>query len=233
MSKSGFIRSLIMKSIVSGAVLGMALLSFPDERTASAQTPGASSSGSIRYTIQDGTTRTLDFRATTDSNGTTTGTMIFSGQAIIPEQDVDGTGDKSFSGRIENLELDVDFDGLVVNKNRAVMSGTVTASTLGEYIGRRILLTVEDNGAGINDRSPDLFSWGIYRPGDIGWIPADAELKNDDGWGMTWWATDAEVRGDKGYQTTRDWSRDCQSFPLSSYDFVNIVDGAGDIQVNP
>jgi hypothetical protein len=223
-----------MKSMISAAALALALLSFPEQHLATAQTAGSSASGSIKYTIQDGTTRALDFRADTDGNGNTTGQMVFSGQAVIPDQDVDGTGDKSFSGTLENLEIDVDFDGLVVNGNRSVMSGIVRGSTLSDYIGQRVLLVVEDNGAGIDDpRAPDKFSWGVYKQPPSDWIPADSEVKGDDGWRMTWLATDAEVRGDKGYQITRDWVRDCQTFPLSSYDFVSIVDGAGNIQVTP
>jgi hypothetical protein len=222
-----------MKSIVGAAVLVMALLSFTGQHLAAAQTAGSSASGSIKYTIEDGTTRALEFSAVTNSDGSTTGRMIFSGEAVIPDQDVDGTGDKSFNGKLENLEVDVDFDGFAVDHNRAVMSGTVTGSTLSDYIGQRVLLVVEDNGAGIEDKAADKFSFGVYKPAQEGWIPADADMDSDDGWRMTWWATDAEVRDDKGFQITRNWVRNCQSFPLSSYDFVDTVDGAGDIQVKP
>jgi hypothetical protein len=234
MRKFEFMKGSIMKSIVSAAILVVALLGFTGQHLATAQTAGSSASGSIKYTIEDGTTRTLDFRVITNSDGSTSGSMVFGGEAVIPDQDVDGTGDKSFNGTLANLEVDADFDGFVVNNNRAVMSGTITGSTLSDYIGQRVLLIVEDNGTGIDDgRAPDQFSWGVYKPANEGWIPADAELKSDDGWGMTWWATDAEVRDDKGYQITRNWVRNCQSFPLSSYDFVDIVGGVGDIQVKP
>jgi hypothetical protein len=158
--------------------------------------------------------------------------MTFSGPAEFPDQDVDGTGLAGFSGRLENLSIEAELDGLLVEHNRAVMSGVVTGSTLSDYIGQRVLLVVEDNGDGIA-RAGDKFTWGVYRPAEEGWIPADAELREDDGWRMTWLATDAERRDDEGVQISRTWTLNCQSFPLSSYDFPDVADGEGNIQVRP
>jgi hypothetical protein len=229
MSKFRFLRSSPMKSIACASLLALSLLCFAAPPRAAAQAAG----GSLKFSLDDGLTKNLDFSAVTDANGSTTGRMSFSGPAEIPDQDVDGTGRAGFSGKIENLQIDAQFDGMVVDRNRAIMSGTVVGSTLSDYIGQRVLLVVEDNGAGIDDKSADVFTWGLYKPAEDGWIPADAELKSDDGWRMTWLATDAERRDDKGYMITRSWVRDCQTFPLSSHDFVGIASGTGDIQVKP
>ena len=70
----------------------------------------------------------------------------------------------------------------------------------------------------------------MYRPAQRGWTPSDAELEKDLGVGMRWWATDAEQK-DVGYQMPRDESWSTQSFPLSSYDFVTVAEGSGDIRV--
>ncbi len=218
-----------MKSIFGTSLLALSLLGFISPRSTAAQT----ADGSLRFTLSDGMTKTLDFSAITNSDGTASGRMVFSGPAEIPDQDVDGTGKAGFSGKIENLQIDVVLDGLVVDRNRAVMSGTVRGSTLSDYIGLRVLLVVEDNGAGIEDKAADKFTWGLYKPADQSWTPADAELKDDRGWSMTWLATDAERRDDKGIQIRREWVLDCQTFPLSSYDFVDPVDGLGDIHVKP
>src|SRR3712207_8371342 len=50
------------------------------------------------------------------------------------------------------------FDGMRVSDNRAVISGTVRDSNVTGLIGRRVLLTVEDNGEGTRDR----VTWGVY-----------------------------------------------------------------------
>jgi hypothetical protein len=219
-----------MKSIVCASLFALALFCFTSPRMAAAQT----ADGSLKFELDDGFDKNLDFSSVLNSNGTASGRMVFSGPAEIPDQDVDGTGKGGFSGRIENLQIDAEFDGMVIDKNRAVMSGTVRGSTLSDYIGQRVLLVVEDNGAGIDDKTaPDKFTWGVYRLAEMNWIPADAEWKDDRGWSMTWQATDAERRDDVGYKITREWSLTTQTFPVSSYDFVDPRNGVGNIIVRP
>ena len=222
-----------MKSIACASILALSLLSFPALPSTAAQPSGGSAEGSFRFSLEDGLTKSIEFSATANGDGTATGRVTFSGPAEIPDQDVDFNGNGGFSGRIENLSIEAEFDGMVVERNRAVMSGVVTGSTLGDYIGQRVLLVVEDNGAGIEDREGDKFTWGIYKPAEEGWIPSDADLREDDGWSMTWIATDADRRDDEGYQITRNWSLNCQTFPLGTYDFGDFTEGSGDIQVRP
>jgi hypothetical protein len=233
MSKVSFKSSSTVKSAACASILALALLSFLSPLRVAAQTGGPAADGSISFSLQDGFTKSLKFSAVGNSDGSATGRLVFSGPAEFPDQDVDGTGRAGFSGKIEDLTIQAEFDGMVIVRNRAVMSGVVTGATLSDYIGQRVLLVVEDNGDGIGDRGGDIFTWGIYKPAEEGWIPADAELKQDDGWGMTWLATDAERRDDKGVQITRNWSLNCQTFPLSSYDFASITAGDGNIQVKP
>jgi hypothetical protein len=229
MSKFRYFWSSPMKSIACAALLALFLSCFVAPRSTAAQ----SADGSVKFSLDDDLSKNLDFTAVTNRDGSATGRMSFSGPAEFPDQDVDGTGKGGFSGRIENLQIDAEFDGLVVDRNRAVMSGTVVGSTLSDYIGQRVLLVVEDNGLGIEDKAADKLTWGVYKPAETGWIPEDAEVKGDRGWSMTWLATDAERRDDKGVQITRDWSLTTQTFPVSSYDFVEPSSGAGDIIVKP
>ncbi|HEY6190419.1 MAG TPA: hypothetical protein VIW80_22395 [Pyrinomonadaceae bacterium] len=231
MSKVSFIGSSTVKSMVCASILALALLNFVTPRSNAAESSGTAD-GSISFTLDDGFTKSLKFTAVANSDGSASGRMIFSGPAEFPDQDVDGTGSAGYSGKIEDLFIQAEFDSMVVERNRAVMSGVVTGATLSDYIGQRVLLVVEDNADGIGERG-DKFTWGIYKPAEKGWIPADAELKEDSGWSMTWLATDAERRDDKGIQITRDWVLNCQTFPLSSYDFVNPTQGDGDILVQP
>ncbi len=216
-----------MKNIVCVSIFVLSLLSFIAPRSANAQSTG----GSLRFTLEDDLTKSIEFNAITDGGGGTSGEMTFSGPAEIPDQDVDGTGDRSFSGRLENLQIEARFDGMLVERNRAVMSGIVSGSNLEDYIGQRVLLVVEDVEGG-EERAQDTLTWGLYKTVERSWIPSDAELENDEGARLTWWATDAEREDDKGIPSHPSTEITAQRLPLSSYDF-DLKYAEGDIQVRP
>jgi hypothetical protein len=187
-------------------------------------------SGTYQFTIDDKAVKDVEFDAHKLADGSTSGSMFFSDEETIVYQDVDGNGDPQ--EKYAGVSLKADLDGLVVNGNQAVMSGTVSSSTIPYLVGLRVLLTVEDNGD--NTRIPDKMTWGVYKFIKRDWVPSDAEWKDDPGVGLRWWATDAEFRGDKGYQMPRpDAPADTQSFPIASYDFIITSDGVGDIRVSP
>lgn len=220
-----------MKMTFRSALLLLTLLTLTSTHSANAQT---AADGSFKFSVENNITKVMEFRAVSSREGSTDGSMIFSGPAVIPRQDVDGDGNTDFSGKLENLAMDVSFDSLVVEKNVAVMSGTVTNCNVREYIGRRVLLTVEDNGDGSDPKAPDNFTWGFYRKIDLWWTPQDAEVKDDRGSYLTWWATDAERKDDVGYaMPRRNDPVGTQSFPASSYSFINIVPGDGNVNVYP
>jgi hypothetical protein len=215
-----------MKMKAFATILALTLLSLATAQKLSAQTAGQSASGTYQFSFEDGYTKTLDFAAET-LDGKTSGQMSLTDEASFTIQDVDGTGVKEVT--YPGFYLKADFDGMVVNQNQAVMSGTVRDSSVREFIGQRVLLTVEDNGD--NTRVPDKLTWGIYEPVVRNWTPSDAELKEDPGVGLRWWATDAEVRDDKGYEMPRSEVFDAQTYPVASYAFADIAKGAGDIKV--
>jgi len=221
-----------MKTILRNALFLLTLLTLTSTQSANAQT---ASDGSFKFSVENNITKIIEYRAVSNREGGASGSMIFSGPAVIPKQDVDGDGNTDFSGKLESLDMDVSFDDLVVaQKNQAVMSGTVTNSNVREYIGRRVLLTVEDNGDGTDPKAPDNFTWGFYRKIDLWWTPADAEVKDDRGAYLTWWATDAERKDDVGYaMPKRNDPVGTQSFPTPSYTFINIVPGDGNVNVYP
>ena len=215
-----------MKMKAFATILALTLLSLATAQKLSAQTSVQSASGSYQFSLDDGYTKTLDFDAQ-NLDGRTSGQMTLTDEASFTVQDVDGTGVKEET--YPGFYVKADFDGLVVNQNQAVMSGTVRDSSVREFIGQRVLLTVEDNGD--NTRVPDKLTWGIYQPVVRNWTPSDAEWKEDPGVGLRWWATDAEVRDDKGYEMPRSEAFDTQTYPVSSYAFADIAKGAGDIKV--
>jgi hypothetical protein len=195
-------------------------------QTASAQSAAA---GSYQFTMTgDKYLKTVEFSAQTNADGSASGSIYFTDQAVVTIQDVDGTGEK---GRFAGYDLKVDVDGLVVSKNQAVLSGTVSSSSVMELVGQRVLFTVEDNGD--NTRVPDRLTWGVYKPIRRDWVPSDAEWKEDPGVGLRWWATDAEVKGDVGYQMPRDESITAQTNPVAAYDFADADNTSGDIRVSP
>ena len=221
-----------MKTLLRNALFLLTLLTLTSIHSANAQT---SSDGGFRFSVEPNITKVIEYKAVSNREGGASGSMIFSGPAVIPKQDVDGDGNTDFSGKLESLDMDVSFDNLVVDKNKAVMSGTVMNSNVREYIGRRVLLTVEDNGDGSDPKSPDNFTWGVYRKSDFWWTPTDAEVKDDRGAYLTWWATDAERRDDVGYAmpTNRNAPVGTQSFPTSSYSLIDIIAGDGNVNVYP
>ena len=221
-----------MKTIVRATMFALFLLTFATLDPTNAQTPGTSADGSFKFSMDNDYFKTMEFRAFVEKDGSTTGSMIFSGPETIPDQNVDGDDNKEFSGRLSSLDMEVDLDTLVVEKNKAVMSGTVRGCNVYEYIGRRVLLTVEDNGDPTNSRVPDKFTWGFYRTIERTWVPADAEQKEDSGAYLRWWATDYERKDDIGYAMPRQDNKvTTQTFPTLAYTLTYI--GGGDLTVRP
>ena len=189
-------------------------------------------SGNYQFTFSDKLLKYTEFSATNLADGSTSGGMTLSDEQPIYYQDVDGTREPGSTEKYNGFTFKVDFDGLVVNKNQAVMSGTIRDATIPQLIGLRVLLTAEDNGD--NTRVPDKLTWGAYKFTERTWTPSDAELKEDPGVGLTWWATDYERKDDRGYQMPRkEQPANTTTFPVASYDFVNVTSASGDIVVRP
>ena len=198
--------------------------------TAGAKTSGPSASGTYRFVLDDDLSKSVEFTATTDG-GVTTGQMTFTDEAGVSEQDPDGVADEKQEPP-PPFYMTAVLDSLTIDRNRAVMSGTIADSNIRSYIGKWVQLVVEDNG----DGSEDKLTWCFCQPEEGGWVPADAELEEDRGAFMQWWATDAEREDDKGVQSTNiipGNKTSCKVFPLSVYEFADVRNGEGQIQVQP
>lgn len=201
--------------------------------TANALTSGPSASGSYRFELDDNLAKSVEFTATADERGGATGEMTFRDEARISEPDLDGVGGHQGDPPSE-FYLTATLNSLTVENNRAVMGGTITASSIQSYVGRWVQLVVEDNGDG--RESPDKLSWRVCRPEEGGWVPADAEVRDDEGAYWRWWATDAELRDDAGIESRNIIPGNrtgCEVLPLSSYQFADVRNGEGQIQVQP
>jgi len=220
------VRSVISVLFVIGLVTGYTTT------PARAHASQPSASGTYRFVLEDGFSKSVEFNATADERGAATGQMTFRDEAGVSEWDPDGEGGHE-QGPSEFYMTAV-LDRLTIEGNRAVMSGTVADSSIRSYIGKWVQLVVEDNGDGREE--PDKFTWCFCQPEEGGWVPADAELREDQGAFAQWWATDAEVKEDTGIQSANiipGNRTSCQVFSLSTYPFAEVTNGEGQIQVQP
>jgi hypothetical protein len=222
-----------MKSKASLLMLTLSLLILGVPRLTTAQTPAANASGMYRFILEDSLAKYVEFEARTDDKGNAYGSMVFTDQAKISDKDADGDDSSPIESPGE-FYVKADITSMTVEKNRAVMGGTVVDSSHRTYIGRWVQLVVEDNVN--NPRAPDTLTWGFCRPPAGGWVPSDAERKYDDGAYLSWWATDAERRDDVGIPSKNLISsemRSCPAYAPSFYSLVSISKWEGDIKVNP
>jgi hypothetical protein len=219
------VRNAISVWFVIGLVIGYVTT------PAGAHASQLSASGTYRFVLEDGLSKSVEFSATSDGRGATTGQMTFTDEAGVSEQDPDGVLDDKAESPSPFFMTAV-LDSLKIEGNRAVMSGTVADSSNRSYIGKWVQLVVEDNGDGREDK----FTWCFCQPEEGGWVPVDAELREDQGAFSQWWATDAELEDDKGIQSTNivpGNKTSCKVFPLSTYPFADVRKGEGQIEVQP
>jgi len=188
---------------------------------------GPSANGTFQFSVGDGATRYVSFNARIHKDNTVTGEMTYTDPSATIDMDPDNPPASSSLG----ISIKVEFDCLVIDGNRAVMSGSVVQANSDDALGHRVLLVVEDNDQGSKATGLDKLAWGIYKPKQMNWTPADAELENDIGATLTWQATDFEQPNDVGYPSNRSTAITCQSFPISSYSLVDVQHGEGNIQV--
>jgi hypothetical protein len=219
-----------MKTIAGAAIFALFLISSATPNVTSAQSSGPTANGNYHFVLEDDLNKALEFSATTDERGATTGVMTYSGQALFSEGDAD-----EGEPRVEPVEFSITatFDNLTIEHNRALMSGTVTDASNRSYIGQWVQLVVEDNGDGLE--VPDQMAWRFCRQEPGGWVPVDAEDPRDEGAFWHWWATDAERRDDVGIASASvipGTARGCQTLPLSAVEFPGLR-GEGQIVVRP
>jgi hypothetical protein len=221
------VRNVIFVLFVIGALAGY--VSMP----ARAHASQPSASGTYRFVLEDGFSKSVEFSATSDERGATTGQMTFTDEAGVSDRDPDAGGEEKGESPVP-FSMTVRLDSLTIERNRAVMGGTVTDSSIPSYLGKWVQLVVEDNGDGREE--PDKLTWCFCQPEERGWVPEDAELRGDDGAYRSWWATDAEREDDRGIQSTNiipGNRTSCTVFPLSAYPFAEVRSGEGQIQVQP
>jgi hypothetical protein len=202
--------------------------------TLSAQNNGPSAQGDFAFAT-GGLAWAIQFDARLQNKGATQGQITIVGSIDVPDQDVDGEGNGGSIG-VAQVSMTVEVDCLRIAGKRAAIGGIVEDASNENYIGRRGLLIIEDNGEG-SKASLDRFTWGLYGNEGIQWVATDAELVFDAGAGLSWFATDAERDDDIGRPSHGSSEITCQSFSLAAYDSDNelqaIPHGGGNLQVKP
>ena len=212
-----------MKSIIGAFVLTLFIVCLALTNAVLAGAEGASAAGSMKFVLEDGETRFVEFDAKEGADGQATGDLTFSDPVAIPVEDPDSSETPKNQGVIVKAR----FDCMQVVENKAVIGGEIYDSNVKGNIGLRVLLVVEDNGL-----EKDNFVWGIYQNPATGWVPKDAELEDDKGAELKWIATDAERRDDVGIPSDISKLVTCKSFPLGSYEFPEIKAAGGDLKVS-
>jgi len=220
-----------MKSTICASIFLFVLLSIALPSLSFAGADGPSATGSFQFALEDGQAKFLDFNARQQNNGRTVGEMTFTdpNATVVTDPDASPSTNDATTG----ASIRANFDCLKIDGKRAVMSGVIVESNVPTAIGLRVLLVVEDNGEGVNAPSNDRLTWGVYRNPATGWTPKDSERDDDIGAILSWIATDAERTDDAGIPSNPSRIIGCQSFPLSSYSFLDIAHGGGNVQVQP
>ena len=212
-----------MKSIIGVFVLTLFVVCLALPGLALAGAEGSSAAGSLKFVLEDGETRFVEFDAREGTDGQATGEMTFSDPVAIPVEDPDS----SETPKNQGVLVKAKFDCMQVVENKAVIGGEIYDSNVASNIGQRVLLVVEDNGV-----ESDKLVWGIYQQPAKGWVPKDAEVEDDKGAELKWIATDFERKDDVGIPSDISKVVTCKSFPLGSYDFPEIKAAGGDLKVS-
>ena len=216
---------MLKKLCTSLLVLCLAFLTTP--LLASAQVAGTVG-GKYKFIMEDELMKYLEFSAESSERGGATGYMIFTDDARVVDLDPDGEPSRE---EAVPFSMKADLDSMIIEKNRALISGVVSDSTVRSYIGRFVQLVVEDND-GVE--TPDKFVWSFCQPEPGGWIPSDAEVPGDMGAFMSWWATDAERKDDVGIPSPSlipGSLKACRAHSLQSYEFAAFLKGDGVITI--
>lgn len=216
---------MLTRTCASLFVLTLLLLVTPSSTFAQ-----GAANGTYKFILEDGLTKYLEFDAKSDKEGTATGYMIFTDEAKIEIQDVDGGGDVPREEPVP-FSMKADLTSMRIENNRAIIDGVVSDSSYKSYIGKWVQLVIEDNDG---KEVPDKFVWSFCQPEAGGWIPTDAEVPGDMGAFLSWWATDAERKDDVGIPSPSlipGSLKACVRNPLGSYEFASFLEGDGAIQI--
>jgi hypothetical protein len=122
---------------------------------------GGEAGGRADVVLGDGIMRSVSFRAEGGPDGGASGYIEFFDPAPLPDQDVDGTGDAELAGSRSGVHVLADVNCVVTHDDVAIVGGIVRKAEPARYVGKQMLLFVEDSG-----RAKGRFTWGFYEPSE-------------------------------------------------------------------
>ena len=136
-----------MRIVTCFCVTALLLMSLVLPRWADALASKPSAHGNVQVSVGDDVIRDIFFNVKTDEDGTIKGDVALTDPSA--PADVDPDNPDAVSDSPLGLSVQVEVDCLAVDENRAAMSGVIVDSNVSSRIGQRVLLTVEDNGEGV------------------------------------------------------------------------------------
>jgi hypothetical protein len=217
-----------MKRLFPGSVLGLLLCTLMLPAVSTAEGDGPSASGTFQISLENGVSREIKFDARLARDGATIGEITF--QDVAPPKNAkQGATADDEAAKLPKFHAKATCDCLVVRGIEAVMSGTITEADPESYVGRRVILVVQD-GDSITPPLRDKLTYGLYKIAKHDWVASDFE-RPEDGPAPAWVATDAERTDDTGVLSQKSEAITCESFPLSSHSFLTSRVGKGKILV--
>jgi hypothetical protein len=217
-----------MKRVLFASVL-LLLSVLPLSRVTEASVDEPAAYGSFQVSLENGLWRHIQFEARLATDGQTTGEIAFHDAPSIPTGVAPATNENVNEAQA-SFYAKATCDCLLINGVEAVLGGTVTESSHRNFIGRRVLLAVQD-GDNFTPRLRDKLTFGFYTTPSKKWVATDAERPEEDGFVPAWVATDAERTDDPGTLSYKSDETTCTSFPLSSHSFIGAKQGKGKVHV--
>jgi hypothetical protein len=218
-----------MTRVVVASLLLLSLLSLILPGSSVAHTKGPAANGSFQVLMGDGKREEIEFDARAASDGNVTGEITFR-QTPTDEAAAKSKLDGESGETVPDFYAKAACDCLTVKGNEAVLSGTITESSVKSYIGRKVLLVVQE-GHSLTPPVRDKLTFGFYRNTAKGWVETDEERPEEQTPAPNWVATDAERPEDVGILAQKSEDITCESFPILSYSFIGEKQGKGKIQV--
>lgn len=218
-----------MKRITFIVVFAVFFLSITLPALTSADTEeGVSAKGTFKISIENGQSREVQFDARIAMDGNTTGEITFhdTGAVVTTPKTAE---DSDASAAVTPFYVKATCDCLVVQGVEAALSGTVLESSRKNFVGRRVVLVVQD-GDSLTPPLRDKLTFGFYgKPLNV--LGASDSERPDEQGPTTWVATDAERSDDTGVMLQKNQEVTCTSFPISSFNFIGAKQGQGKIQI--
>lgn len=219
----------LIASLTSVVIVAIVVspLTFAEPNSKSGDHPSAKGKFEIISTSEETPASSIEFNAEVTPEGKTIGEVVFQEKQ---KTTTEATGESKSEDK--PLYLRAECDCLLIKDNKAIISGSIVQSSVDSYVGRRLLVVAQDNGGTENPLKHDRLTYGLYRVLPRNWVVTDAERPDESG-PVSTVATDAERLDDVGVATDRSQDIGCQTFPLSSFSFLDAASSRGTVRVRP